>query len=406
MDFDVFFSISQTPVDGHMPDERTMFRNFFDQVQAADRLGYGVAWLAESHLSSEVQKGNRDPVIPHWEGEVGLNADMPQMAHRVFQYTERIEVGSAVMNILCNGGPVAHAERLSTFAALHGLDPEETRRIHVGFSAGRFDFMNRAYGVLPRTPAEEAAGPVWKGKVFHEATEILCRLLRGDVLNSDQVAEQTMTRDDFRADEHWEAVKKAAGGADVVPVEKQFIFEDLKIIPQEWRRGLVQLVAGSHGPSLQVAANRWLPVQVFNLSITSPEVIDETHKRMREHYHKDGGPWKRSYMPRTVMVFLNEEKGLSPEERSQAAQKEAKVALGAYWTALQGTLDPSKVEKAADNAVIGTAEEIQQQLVDRFHPDDRLMLWFDFFNHDSKRVIRNMQAFAEEVAPELQQVAA
>jgi hypothetical protein len=27
------------------------------------------------------------------------------------------------------------------------------------------------------------------------------------------------------------------------------------------------------------------------------------------------------------------------------------------------------------------------------------MLWFDFFNHDSERVVANMRAFMEKVAP-------
>ena len=36
---------------------------------------------------------------------------------------------------------------------------------------------------------------------------------------------------------------------------------------------------------------------------------------------------------------------------------------------------------------------------ERFHPDDRLMLWFDFNNHDSKQVMRNMDAFMTTVAP-------
>ena len=145
MQFDIFFSISQTPVDGHMPSEAEMFRNFFDQVQAADELGYGVAWVAESHLSSEVQKRNKHPVIPHWEGEVGLNVDFLQLSHQVFKRTRRIETGAAIMNILCMGGPVTHAERVASFCALHGVDSDESRKIHVGFAAGRFDFNNRAH---------------------------------------------------------------------------------------------------------------------------------------------------------------------------------------------------------------------------------------------------------------------
>src|SRR5687768_12070384 len=85
--YDIFFSISQTPVAGTQPSEREMFDNFFEQAEAADALGFGVAWVAESHLSSEVQKKNREPVIPHWQGEVGLNVDITQLAARVFART-------------------------------------------------------------------------------------------------------------------------------------------------------------------------------------------------------------------------------------------------------------------------------------------------------------------------------
>lgn len=400
MQFDIFFSISQTPVDGYKPSEAEMFRNFFEQVEAADRLGYGVAWIAESHLSSEVQKQNSRPVIPHWHGEVGLNVDFLQISHKIFQRTKRIETGSAIMNILCMGGPVAAAERVSAFLALHGLDPEETRKIHVGFAAGRFDFMNEASGVLPRNDVERAAGRAFKGKIFSQASEIFLRLLKGETLSSDQIKARTFKRSDFRSDADWEKVQNAAESKEEsYPIPNQWTFEKLKIVPQEARKELLQLVIGSHDPATQEEVNGILPVQVFNLSITSPEVIEKTHERMKKAYHPDGGEWGRGHMPRTLMVFLNEEEGLSDEEKSAQAKKEADAALGAYWTALEGTLDPQKVSRAANNAVIGNASEIAEQLAERFHKDDRLMLWFDFFNHDSKRVVRNMEAFMNKVVP-------
>ena len=112
-----------------------------------------------------------------------------------------------------------------------------------------------------------------------------------------------------------------------------------------------------------------------------------------------GGKWERANMPRTTFVFINEEEGLDPAERSRRAHEEARKALGEYWKALQGTLDPEKVEKAATNALIGNAEEVAAQILERFHPEDRLMLWFDFFNHDSARVVRNMEMFMSRVAP-------
>ena len=405
--YDIFFSISQTPVDGHTPTEPEMFRNFIEQAEAADRLGFGVGWIAESHLSSQVQKGNLNPVIPHWEGEVGLNADFLQLAHAVFARTERLELGSAIMNILCMGGPVAHAERVSVFGALHGLNPDEQRRIHVGFAAGRFDFMNRASGIVPRDAVEEAVGPALKGVVFREAAEVFVRLLSGEVLNHTKIPTPTVTRSNFRSDEHWDAVLAAAAerdgsASDAVSLRHRWEYEDLKIIPQDWRRELVQLVIGSHEPAMQEYVNRFAPVQVFNLSITRPDVIEDTHRRMEAAYHGAGGAWTRGHMPRTTFVFLNEQPGLSPSQRSAAAREEANKALSTYWKALQGTIDPARVAKAADNALIGNAEEVAAQMVERFHPEDRLMLWFDFFNHDSARVVANMEAFMREVVPRVE----
>src|SRR5438128_10475335 len=170
-----------------MPDEATMFRNFFEQVELADALGFGTAWVAESHLSTEGQKMNPGAVIPHFVGEIGLNTDILQLAHRVVARTKRIGVGSAIMNILCNGGPIAAAERIKAFLALHGLDPAERRILTVGFASGRFPFINVPSGIVPRDAFEEANWPAVKNKIFEEATEIFLRLLRGEILSSSMI---------------------------------------------------------------------------------------------------------------------------------------------------------------------------------------------------------------------------
>ena len=99
------------------------------------------------------------------------------------------------------------------------------------------------------------------------------------------------------------------------------------------------------------------------------------------------------------MVFVNDEVGLTPDEQDEAAMEEARASLETYWSALEGTIDPSKIEKATDNAVIGNVETVSRQILERFDPEDRLMCWFDFFNHDSERVMRNMTAFMTKVAP-------
>jgi hypothetical protein len=166
---------------------------------------------------------------------------------------------------------------------------------------------------------------------------------------------------------------------------------------------LLRLLVGSHDPRLQEDVNAILPVQVFNLSITRPDVIEDTHRRLTKAYHPAGGPWQRGHMPRTVFVFLNALPGLSPDRSRAAAHDEARAALGAYWTALEGTLDPVKVENAADNALVGDAADVAGQVLERFHAEDRLMLWFDFFDHDCARVINNMEAFMRVVAPRVRQ---
>ena len=385
-----------------------MFQNFFAQLEAADALGFGTAWVAQAHLSTEVQKRNRQPVVPHWEGEVGLCTDFFQLVHACFARTERIEVGSAVMSLLTHGGPVGIAERVGAFLALHGLDPVEKRRLRIGFSAGRFEFMARPYGIVPRDAVEEVAWPALRGQIFAEACEIFLRLLNGEVLSSETVRRTVLSRENFRSDGDWGAVQQAAvkrdaltAAPDEIPIPNRYEFEELKTIPQEWRQELLDLILGSHDPPLQVACNRWRPVKTFNLSITPPAAIDATHARMRDCYHLDGGPWQRHYMPRTVFVFLNEEPGLAAAERSAAAHAEARQALGSYWGALEGTIDPMKVASAADNAVIGNADEVAQQLAECFDSKDCVMAWFDFFNHDSERVVRNMEAFMQKVAPQV-----
>jgi len=397
MEFDVFFSISQTPdAAGTFPDETTMYANYLEQLGVADELGFGVAWLAQAHLSTEVQKRNKRPVIPHWEGEVGLCTDFFQLAMLSMAHTKRIEVGSAVLSILANGGPIAVAERIGNFCALQEVRGD-SRKLNLGFSAGRFQFMASPYGIVPRNAIEEAAWPALRGQIFWEAAEIMLRLVRGDTICSDDIRETMLTRANFRSDEDWQAVQAANGNGDEeIHVPRRYEFEEIKSIPQEWDRSGVNLVIGSHEPALQEHVNTFMPVQVFNLSITQPEIIEATHERMRESYQ---GQWERGMMPRTVMVFLNEEEGLTEAEKTSAAQTESEGALSSYWSALEGTLDPAKVAKAANNAVIGNATEVAAQIRERFHPDDRLMLWFDFFRHDSARICRDMRAFMDKVVP-------
>ncbi len=408
MEHDIFFSISHTPDhSGEVPSEAVMFDQYFDQLRLADELGFGVAWVAQAHLSTETQKMNAKPVVPHWPGEVGLCTDFPQLALESFRCTSRIDLGSAVLSIFAAGGPIAQAERIAnTLTHLERIDRGGTRRLHIGFASGRFEFMARPYGIVPRDEVEAASWPALRGQIFLEAASIFLRLLRGDVVSDATARPTVLTRDLFRSDEDWQAVQSAAldrdGGnapADEVHVTPRYAFEEVRIVPKEAPLERLILVAGTHDPKAQVELNTHLPVRVFNLSITAPEVIDATHERMSACFHPDGGSWERGHMPRTVFVFVNDEAGLTAEEQREAAKREAEAALAAYWTALEGTLDPSKVKRATNNALVGNVQDVAQQMLERFHPEDRIMAWFDFFNHDNERVKRNMRAYMEGVVP-------
>lgn len=410
MKHDIFFSISQTTdVNGETPTERTMFENYFQQLKHADKLGFGVGWIAQAHLSTETQKLNSMPVVPHWQGEVGLCTDFPQLALESFRQTKHIEIGSAVISILASGGPIAQAERIAnTVQFLSMLD--DKRKLHVGFSAGRFEFMARPYGIAPRNTWEAIGWKPLRSQIFLEASEIFLRLLNGETIASSNIRKTCLSRENFRSDEEWDTFcedYKSNTSEEIttkITIPNRYNFEQISIVPQQWNRNQLQLVAGTHDPIAQTFVNTIMPVRVFNLSITSPEVINETHDRMSKSYHPDGGKWHRSFMPRTSFVFINDEPGLTSIEQSRAAAKEAEQALQAYWNALEGTIDPEKVTKAANNALIGNPEEIAEQIVARFHPEDTIMAWFDFFNHDSDRVCRNMTAYMSKVVPHVERM--
>lgn len=391
MRFDVFFSICQTPVNGYTPSERVMFENFFSQAELADELGVGTAWVAETHLSCQIQKRNPGAVIPHFEGEIGLNTDILQVAHLLFARTKRMHVGSAIRNIQCNGGPIAHAEAIRTFLTLHGLRKGEERLLDIGFASGRFPFSNTPYGIKPRNGLESAAWPVLKGKIFQEATEIFLRLLRGEVIGSKDISPKILRPADFRSPENWEMVKKLHGGsASEIEIAPFWQFDPVGVIPFEAPMELLKLTIGCHDLETQVFANQFLPCGVFNLSITPVHQIEKTHQVMKEKFHRAGGPWSRAHMPRTVLVFLDK----SPTR----AREKAVHAMENYWRAIEGTLDPEKVANAVDNALVGDASQIREELAKRFHPEDRLMLWFDFNNHDNGDVKHSMKEFMEKVA--------
>jgi len=405
MKFDIFFSLCQSEVDGFIPTEKQMLTSFFDQVKLADTLGFETAWIAESHFSVQVQKSNPNAVVPHFKGEIGLNSDIFQLAHRIFSCTKNINVGSAIMNLLSSGGPIAKAEAAKFFMALHALNPDEKRKLFLGFASGRFPYQSAPFGINARNEFEKGIWPSLKGKVFIQGMEIFLRLLKGEVIGSDDIKSIVLTSNDFRSSDEWQTALSlntyALNHDNEISIPNFWQFDKLGIVPQDIDFDLLQLVIGSHDPQAQKLANEILPCSVFNLSITSKEVIEKTHENMASWYHKEGGQWQRDMMPRTSMIFINDDPDASESEKCVRAKRQAEKALSSFWLAMEGTIDKNKIESAVSNALCGSPKEIIAQMKSRFHPDDKIMLWFDFNNHDNDDVKNSMQLVTEHVLPAL-----
>ena len=399
MQLDVFFGFSQVEVDGVLPAESTLFNHLLRQVLLADELGFHTAWFGSAHYSLADQQDRPDPVLPHFRGEMCLNTDILQLAHLLFPLTRQIHLGSAVHNLFCNGGPVALAEAVSTFLTLHALRPARARRLYLGLGTGRFDFVNAAWGIAPRNELEAAVWGPLRGRILAQGLEIFLRLLRGEALSSLEVTPIRIGPEHFRSTESFHQVQSKAPRWPV-EVPPFWTFDRLRIVPQEAPLDALRVILGTHDPRVQIAANRLHPCRVFNLSVTRPEVIEAAHQRMTDAFHPAGGPWRRRYMPRTVMVFVDDGPGGSTD-RCARAEARARKAMEVYWRAMEGTVDQEKVARGVDNTVHGDPALVAEKMRARFHPDDAVMCWFDFADHDSQRVETGMRVFWEQVRPRL-----
>lgn len=406
MKFDVFHSVGR--VDGltRQLSDRDVFRNFFAEATAAEECGFGTMWVAESHFSSEVQKRHAEPVIPHYQGEVGLNCDSMQLAQALMARTRRLGFGTAIFNIVGgNGGPIGAADRVRTLA-WHNLLAATPRRLDIGIASGRFPYINRPFGIVPRDEMEKILWPQVQQLVFVEALEIFLRLSQDEILSSENVTRRSITRALFRDDAACAAAQaklKAAGVpgdlmGDGISYRPRWTFDPLKLVPAMTPAEVAQylrFVLGSADPVARDAGLKFAELDVFNLSFTPPDQIERTHAEMTARYHDAGRTWHRSRMPRTVLVFIDDD----PAE----ARERASRCFDTYMEAMRGTAKFPSKETLMERALIGDAAQIRRQLSPDdphgFHKDDRLMLWFEFNQTDSPAIIAQMRRFANDVLP-------
>ena len=380
MQFELFHSIGRIDSLTPRPSDQTTFREFFRQCREGEAMGFDTMWVAESHFSSEVQKRHKSPVIPNYHGEVGLNADSCQLAQMIF-------VGG-------NGGPIGAADRVRSLAFLNSLQ-NDPRKLHIGVAAGRFPYINAPFGIVPRDEVEAELWPQVQRIIFLEALEIFLRLSRGETISSDQLTKWALDQRFFRSSEDWDAVRTKLGSS--CAYRQRWQFEPLKLIPEMSPAEMpwLNFVLGSHDPMARDLALQFADMDMFNLSFTPPDELARVHAEMFERYKEGGKTWHRGRMPRTVLVFIDED--------PKRAYMHASHCFDTYIEAMRGTVVLPPKDVLMSRALIGTPDMIVDALhpddPHGFHRDDRLMLWFEFNQVDHNAIIQQMKLFAEQVAP-------
>ncbi len=391
MVFDLFHSISDPKVGGKQSGPAKSYQAFFDQVELAEALGFDTLWCAESHFSSETQKTTSVATIPEFFGEVGLNCDSFQLFHALQRCTKRINLGTAIHNIVGgSGGPIASADRVNFLRYCNATVWDEPRHLKIGVAAGRFPYQNSPFGIVPRDLAETGMWNLVKRYVFLEALEIFLRLVNGETFNSKSVAQYYISEGEARAGLKGQL---PVGVGFPYFVKPRWEFENLTLVPSLEKSAPFSVVLGSSDPEALKVARKFFDVDLFNLSFTPPEQIEKLHEQMSVA----SATWHRSRLPRTVMVFID------PDRKK--AQALANFVLDAYIEAMKGTAQVPDKAVLLERALVGDAAEVRDQLHPdnprRFDATDRLMLWFEFNQLDSTAVQNQMKYFWEEVGEKL-----
>jgi alkanesulfonate monooxygenase SsuD/methylene tetrahydromethanopterin reductase-like flavin-dependent oxidoreductase (luciferase family) len=393
MIFDLFHSLSDPVVQNEQLGAARSFGQFLSQVQLAEALGMRSVWLAESHFSSEAQKYGPRPAIPHFQGEVGLNADSFQLFHWLEARTQRIGLGTAIHNIVGgSGGPVASADRVNLLRFINEECWQTPRELCIGVASGRFPYQNAPFGLVPRDPVEALLWPVVERTAFYEAIEIFLRLLAGERLGSGDLERHELSREQAVA-AIGSAREAELDGIDFpLRTTPRWTFDALELVPRSSSDRL-RIVLGSSDPKALDVAQRHGSVDLFNLSFTPPEQIEALHAELRRR----DPSWSRARLPRTVLVFADPSRAL--------ARERANAALDTYIEAMRGTARVPDKNVLLARALVGDAAELREQLAPGashgFHDGDRLMLWFEFNQLDGPAIEAQMRYFFEQVVEKL-----
>ena len=241
MEHDIFFSISQTPDhNGHVPDEATMLRHYFQQLACADELGFGTGWIAQAHLSPRHKNPTQNQSF--LTGKVKSACARISLSSRWNRFAVRRGLKLAVPSSPSSpqAAPSLKRSESPTYSAFTGLMKRKQENFtSVSQQAALSSWLALTALSAQRCRGGRLANPSWTN--FHGGCRDLPSLV---ARRRDQFRDDSTDRIDsrkFRSDEDWLAVQDAAVEFEAlsqrpqVHIPSRYVFEDLKIVPSSFR---------------------------------------------------------------------------------------------------------------------------------------------------------------------------
>lgn len=430
--WDIFFSITKF-IKNDKPVEQFLkeYLNLFIQ---ADKLEYGVIWIAESHLSHTAQLANH-PIVQckSFEGEIGIINNVILLIQHAINITKKIDFGTAIVNLHAHN-PVLLAESIAQLI-ITGDFVTTNRKIHLGVSSGRFDYVNQAYGMYPVTALEKECWSVLSEKIYHKKLEIFLTLIQNKVISNGNFKPITLTDKDFQGDQWyslWNSVKKgqdkelfkitAKGTIEYfnnkilgIQYDDMSVVTNIKLCNQMLLDHLEIYLATENKNLIKKSYKLYSELNLMLLSITSSEFINKMHEYMQ--IELKNSLWDRYRLPLTIIVIFSDEENpavdfveaeiehyfemmressIEYSKRDMLNDMSAKIKaeklIKDYWSAVEGTVEHKPSGDKLSNVVFGSPRKIAYDIKMRY-PNDKLLLWFDFDNSDMDYVERGMKSF-------------
>jgi alkanesulfonate monooxygenase SsuD/methylene tetrahydromethanopterin reductase-like flavin-dependent oxidoreductase (luciferase family) len=346
MEFGIFIAAHNL---GHDRSEAQLYEDITEQAVLAEELGYDMVWLTEHHFN-----------------DYNLLPDPLQMAVRIFERTERIRVGVAVV-ILRDHHPLQLAGRVAQLDVLY------PGRFEMAVGRGSSGYEAQRFQRVMDTPTSRAH--------FFEHLEVMTQAWHSD---SDFTHEGSF----------WK-------------------FPETTVLPRPISRPEPALWLSAVTPdSIYTQVHSCQKLGVATNVITSP--FRNSFEFLREGYREFERALQECAVTRAEARFAVNRTvfiGETDEEVDAAVTDVLKIHRGLYAqlegnevylngkTQIKPVAHEVGVEEVLSNVPFGQPDRVQDQIAEYQELGvDHLSLYFDYLN-GHERVMRAMRLFAREVMP-------